>query len=559
MEKNVHILIVEDSLTQTLKLRELLEQNGYNVSAANDGKQALAMLEELVPDIIISDIVIPGMSGYELCEEIKRREHLKNIPVILLTLLSDPEDVIKGLISGASNFIVKPYDDEFLLSRIRYILVNQEIRKESPSQMGIDLHFREKRYFLSSERIQIIDLLLSTYEAAVQKNLEFKKANGKLEQARAELEIRVQERTAELQKANEAMKKEIEERKRAEQDLVLSNTILSTQQETSIDGILVVDAHEKIISFNRRFIEIWGIPPGVIESRSDRLALQAVTDKLANPEGFIEQVNYLYEHKEEKSRDEIKLRDGRFLDRYSAPMIGAEGNYYGRVWYFRDITERKVAEEAVKASLKEKELLLKEIHHRVKNNLQIISSLLNLQSQYIKDDSALELFTESRNCIKSMALIHESLYGSEDMVSIDFADYVRKMANYLYRSHGINTDKIIFKTDISDIFLGIDTAIPCGLIINELITNSLKHSFPGGRKGTIEISLKRDNGGYILVIRDDGASISEEVDLKSSETLGLQLVYDLIAQIDGKLELDRRGGTEFRIKFKELKYKNRGI
>ena len=156
------------------------------------------MLQQITPTIIISDIVMPKMNGYELCSAVKENVNLKDIPVILLTSLSDPEDVINGLNCGANNFIVKPYDEHFLLSRIRYVLANMEIRKTASSQMGIEIIFRDKKYFLTSERVQMIDLLLSTYEAALQRNLDFQIANENLKQARDELESRVQKRTAEL-------------------------------------------------------------------------------------------------------------------------------------------------------------------------------------------------------------------------------------------------------------------------------------------------------------------------------------------------------------------------
>jgi len=198
MENNVHILIVEDSPTQAVQLQYLLEKKHYQVTVAKDGEQALEMLKKIKPTIIISDIVMPKMNGYDLCKVIKENDRLKDIPVILLTSLSDPEDVINGLSCGANNFIVKPYDDNFLISRIKYILANMEIRKSAGSQMGIEIIFRGKRYFLTSERVQMIDLLLSTYEAAIQRNLAFQTANEQLQQARDELERRVQERTFEL-------------------------------------------------------------------------------------------------------------------------------------------------------------------------------------------------------------------------------------------------------------------------------------------------------------------------------------------------------------------------
>ena len=233
MENDVHILIVEDSRTQALEIQYFLEQNDYKVSVAEDGEQAFDMLKDITPTIIVSDIIMPRMNGYELCDKIKKNDRLKKIPIILLTSLSDPEDVINGLICGASNFIVKPFDKKFLLSRIRYILINQEIRETASSQMGIEIIFREKKYFLSSERVQMIDLLLSTYEVAIQKNLDFQRSNEELQQARKNLEKRVRERTAELSKSNVQLQKEIEERKHAEEALRRSENELAIKNRIS--------------------------------------------------------------------------------------------------------------------------------------------------------------------------------------------------------------------------------------------------------------------------------------------------------------------------------------
>ncbi|MCI0695685.1 PAS domain S-box protein [candidate division KSB1 bacterium] len=214
----------------------------------------------------------------------------------------------------------------------------------------------------------------------------------------------------------------------------------------------------------------------------------------------------------------------------------------------RDITSRKQVEERIKGSLKEKEVLLKEIHHRVKNNLQIISSLLNLQSGYIHDEQAGEMFKESRNRVKSMALIHEKLYQSKDLARIDFADYIRHLTAYLLRSYSVHSHGVNLKVDVDKILLDIDTAIPCGLIINELVSNSLKHAFPQGTAGEIRIGLHENpDGKMILIVGDNGAGLPTEIDFRNTESLGLQLVSTLTDQLDGTLELDRSQGTTFKI------------
>jgi len=214
--------------------------------------------------------------------------------------------------------------------------------------------------------------------------------------------------------------------------------------------------------------------------------------------------------------------------------------------------ERKLKEsnKQLKASLKQKELLLKEIHHRVKNNLQIIISLLRLQSRHFKDKKSQDLLEIIQNRIKSIALIHEKLYQSENLSSFDFGNYIRGLTAYLLQIAGKRASDIQIKIDSEETFLDINKAIPCGLIINELVFNALKHAFPEGRKGEIHIEMYPcKKGRHTLIISDNGTGFPEDIDFKNTDSLGLQLVNDLVRQIEGALELDREGGTTFKIEF----------
>jgi two-component sensor histidine kinase len=220
--------------------------------------------------------------------------------------------------------------------------------------------------------------------------------------------------------------------------------------------------------------------------------------------------------------------------------------------------EKRQAEEQIKASLKTKEVLLREIHHRVKNNLQVICSLLKLQSHYIKDACARELFRESQNRVRAMALIHDKLHQSHDLSRIDMGEYIHSLAGSLFRSCSVQTGDIALRVNCAGVFLGIDTAIPCGLIINELVSNALKHAFPEGRGGEIGIDLRPGPGQqFVLTVRDNGVGLPEQIDYRQTESLGLQLVHALANQLGATLELNRGGGTCFIITFPELKYKER--
>lgn len=213
-----------------------------------------------------------------------------------------------------------------------------------------------------------------------------------------------------------------------------------------------------------------------------------------------------------------------------------------------DISEHKKAEEARK-----NELLLKEIHHRIKNNLQVISSLLYLQSRDIKYPEILEMFKESQHRVKSMALAHEKLYQSKEIARIEFGEYIQDLAHYLFQTYRINSNAIKLDLDVENIYINMDTAIPCGLIVNELITNSLKHAFPEGRTGEIKISFHSENTRLLLSVGDDGVGIPEKLDFRNTDSLGLKLVTTLIEQIDGTIELDTKNGTKFNMIFIELK------
>jgi PAS domain S-box-containing protein len=238
----------------------------------------------------------------------------------------------------------------------------------------------------------------------------------------------------------------------------------------------------------------------------------------------------------------------------SSPIRDINGNVIAAIEMVEDITERKNMEDSIKASLREKEVLLKEIHHRVKNNLQVISSMLNLQSAYVKDKQALDLFTESRNRVKSMALIHEKLYQSKDLARIDFGDYVRTLAEDLFHSYRMGPADIKLTIDIEDVLLDIDKALSCGLIINELVSNSLKYAFPPDTAGQISISLHSDADGiFTLIVSDNGKGVPENIDFRYVKSLGLQLVSLLTEQLDGAIEVEGKGGTSFTISFKGQK------
>ena len=246
------------------------------------------------------------------------------------------------------------------------------------------------------------------------------------------------------------------------------------------------------------------------------------------------------------------------LDVTIFPIKDDQGKVTNAVIQHRNITEIKKAEIRIRRSLEEKEILLKEIHHRVKNNLQIVSSVLDLQGSYVKTDpTAVNVLKESQNRVFSMALIHEMLYQSKDLNKINFDDYIKSLVSHLFHSYRLNipVNSVI---NVKDVSLNIETAVPCGLIISELVSNSLKYAFEDEKSGEIIIALKSKDDKYELIISDNGVGFPKNLDFKNIKlSLGLQLVNSLVNQLDGSIGLDRSQGTKYTIKFKEQRYKSR--
>ncbi len=245
----------------------------------------------------------------------------------------------------------------------------------------------------------------------------------------------------------------------------------------------------------------------------------------------------------------INTKDGNVRWVEERTFIGryAEGDVKDLQGIIVNIDERKRAEETL---LKVEEIRNKEIHHRIKNNLQVISTLLFLESEKFKDIDVLDSFKNSRDRVRTMALVHEKLYQSDDMESIDFADYSKNLINYLSQSYVLGTSDVSIDLNVEDVFLSVDTAVPLGIIINELVSNSLKYAFEDN-KGKITIELKKFNSKYKLAVFDNGIGLPDDLDVENIDSLGLQLVYTLVEQIDGSIDLDTTNGTKFTITFTE--------
>jgi PAS domain S-box-containing protein len=341
------------------------------------------------------------------------------------------------------------------------------------------------------------------------------------------------------------MTMDITDRKNTEEEVKESVKRYRLLSEVAFDGIALTEKGI-FLEVNKEFADIFGY--NLFEITGSHVS------KLIAPE-YHEDVLQKIKSGYDKLYETIGVKkDGT---RFPFEVSGKSFPYKDkilRITAIRDITKRKEVEKQIKASLKEKEVLLQEIHHRVKNNMTIISSLLKLQASRIKDEGLRGMFRESMSRIKSMALVHEKLYQTGDLANINFNDYLKGLLNNVIMSYELGSDGISLITDIENVSLGIDSAIPCGLIINELVSNSLKHAFPEGRKGDISVGLHINDKDIVkLSVSDNGIGMPEVWDFDNTNSLGLSLVNTLVRQLHGKIRLNREKGTEFQLTFRRRK------
>jgi len=356
--------------------------------------------------------------------------------------------------------------------------------------------------------------------------------------------------------------RDITKRKRMEQALKESEQRYRKLVETSPDAIAVTDLNDKLLMVNQQAASLFGFQDerevlNTVKNSIDLISPEDQQKALDNSlktieEGYVKNVEYRLTRKDGSS----------FLGEISAAVIEDDQNEpIVFIEIIRDVTDRKQAEEKIKTALDEKEVLLKETHHRIKNNLQIVSSLLNLQSVTTTDDLTLTMFKETQDRIRSIAFLHELLYQSENHEQIKLSLYVHKLVQNLMCSYGITKDLINLGYDVDDVLLEIDTAIPCGLVINELVSNTLKYAFPNVNnpdqnqikiENKIDISIRNNNENLVtLTYSDNGIGLPPNIDIRDAKTLGLQLINALTEQLDGSLRYESKSdfGTSFTISF----------
>jgi PAS domain S-box-containing protein len=476
-----NVLIVDDNPVNLNLLSEILSKQGYKVRAALSSTLALKSVQLNQPDLILLDILMPEMDGYEVCQKLKSSPTTQDIPVIFISALNEVLDKIKAFSLGGVDYITKPFQAEEVLARI-------------------------------------------------------------------ENQLRVKRLSNQLLQQNSQLHQELLERQRAEQALRHSEERYRSLVMATSEAVWTTDAQGNMQTLPPDWLASTGQSAAEVQNDQwleaihpdDQERVKQVWQS-ARANQTLYEIEYRLRTVEGQNRD-ILMR--------GVPVRSCDGQVREWIGTYTDITDHKQAEAQIKASLKEKEVLLKEIHHRVKNNLQIVSSLLQMQFRRTQEKEAAIVLQDSQNRIASIALVHEKLYRSDDLANIDFAQYIPALTAHLFDSYKVNDEAVVLQIKVDNIRLEIETAIPCSLIINELVSNSLKYAFPANRKGEIQIEFHTNSDHTMtLIVRDNGIGISEDFDITTTTSLGLTVVQGLVEQLEGTLELDRTQGTEFKITF----------
>lgn len=354
------------------------------------------------------------------------------------------------------------------------------------------------------------------------------------------------------EQSSKELQEEIIERRKVEQKLEEQSIRMKAIIENSSNTLIwTVDKEYNLVSFNTHFkSQMMLFMPFEIGSGTNFID---ILEHAMRPEGIKETTEIfkkVFKGKSQVIEGTLNIKNYNYwFETFLNPIPGTEGNIIEISCVSHNVTEKKENNKKILNSLREKEVLLKEVHHRVKNNLQVVSSILNLQLSHIKDEKVLSVLDESQNRIKSMSLIHENLYQTNDFASVNFSEYIKNLVKNLIHSYQVYDIKINLIFDFKDIKLDLDHAIPCGLIVNEIVSNTLKYAFVGRAEGSIFLSIKTQKNTYYLEIGDDGIGLPNGIDIENTETLGLQLVCSLVEQINGTLKLKDENGTRYLIIF----------
>ncbi|EFC90654.1 signal transduction histidine kinase [Dethiosulfovibrio peptidovorans DSM 11002] len=602
------VMVVDDSRAFLDLMVELLSPI-CRVSVALDGPSCLALAEREPPDLFLMDVQMPGMSGFDVCRVLKSDQALRHIPVMFVSSINDMESRIKGLSLGAVDYVVKPFFSQELLLRVEAHL-NLKIAQESLVQeaeyleeqvrrrteeiraatrrieaserefrslaeglpdmvfrIGPDGRFRSisgavrsllgvdpgealgrtpEDSGLSSLCIALSrENLMRVFQKGDQEVMEVPLLEG------GTVEVRLlPERGPDDSKVISVLGiiRDISSQRMVEEQLLSQGAFLSTLVDNLPVGVTAKDLSVggAYVIWNSKLSQVLEIPAeealGMTEGdlfpseladimvRDDRKAFETgrpvVTDlsyDVAGPDGLT----------------------ARFFRVTRVPITDDEGAPSILLAMVEDRTDFVIADRELKSSLHDKDILLQEVHHRVKNNLQVVSSLMSLQASRSDDPTVVSAFLESRSRVLAMAYVHELLYRNSQFSDIKFADYLDELTGIISSTYGDGRD-ISLEVEADDTRLHVDVAIPCGLIVNELVTNAYKHAFSGRESGTVKVDFRSENGNVSLIVSDDGVGCD---DLDKEDSLGLTVVRGLVRQIGGGLVVLSDRGMSFEVSF----------
>ena len=605
--KDVKIIMVGDETKESLDIIHILESLNCEVQyLAFTGEEALEKALESTPDLILTDIILEGdMDGIELASKAKAHE----IPVIFLTTPVSKEIIQKAMETEPYGYLVKPFENTELKFAIENAIHKKKVENElrwSDNRLKIGMDIGKMVYWeydIEKDLFTFDDQFYALYGTNADKEggnrmssaeyanrfvpveeqelvgIEVAKAletddpdfsstighwmirgDGERRFIIVRIRVRFDENGKKI--GTRGVNQDITELKIAEDALAESDQRLKDIIDFLPDATFTIDTEGRVISWNQAIEQMTGIwAEEMLGKGNYEYSLPFYRDRkpmlidLVNA-SETEIRNYYSKFTRNgqviTAENEVNIRGKPIIIWGKAvPLYDNKGKLVGAIETIRDVTDFRDAQKKLKKSLDEKEMLLKEIHHRVKNNLMVISSLLELESRYIKDKAVLGVFKESQNRAKSMAYIHERLYRSTDLKRIDFGDYIQSLGEDIYETYVIDPDRIKLNLKVEEVMVDINTSVPLGLIVNELLTNSMKYAFPGDRSGEIELEFSCSGDEYLLRVADNGVGFPEDLDYKNSSSLGLQLVTSLTEQINGKISLLNKNGTEFKITFKE--------
>jgi len=588
MEEEIKVLILEDVPLDAELIERELRKEGFNFTSHRVEREDeyREEVEEWQPHIILADHSLPQFDGVSALHIAQEKSF--NTPFIFVSGKIGEEFAVEMLKKGATDYVLKHN-----LSKLGYAVrralteAKEHMERKIAQEALLESEKKYRALFEKTENPILVFAADGTFTDFNQAAVDFLEtepplllkqkihnfvspesdpvdmtdwSTGRIVELPLKIndELKILELTITPVKLGEnniifATGRDLTKQKRMENALKESEEKYRLLVENQTDMVVKFDPEGKVLFASPSYCEVLGRTEESILGtnflplvhQEDQKKTHRALEKLRRPPYVV-----FLEHRL------LTMNGWRWIAWADKAIMDDKDELEAFVGVGRDITERKLAEDRIMRSLKEKELLLREIHHRVKNNLQIISTLLSLQSSNTKDQRVIDLYRESQNRILSIALIHENLYQSEDLTNINFASYVKNLIADLFHSYGVDPSEIQMNMEVKDVIMGIETAIPGGLIINELISNTLKHAFPTG-KGEIYLELtKKDNVKYKLTVRDDGEAFPENFKMDETDTLGMKLISNLVNQLDGDITLDM-DNKEFIIEFEELKYKER--